>query len=106
MAASNDGYYEAYWPRTPRQTKATALARRLETLNGRTIAQLWDEVYFGDEIFLILEEELKKRFPGVKWVSWKEFGYIHSGDEREVLEALPRRFKELGVDAAILGMAC
>jgi hypothetical protein len=106
MTASNDGYYEAYWPRTPRQTKTRPLAARLKTLNGKTIAQLWDEVFRGDEIFLILEGELGKRFPDIRWVSWREFGYIHSGDEQAVLASLPQRFKELGVDAAICGMAC
>src|SRR4051812_14219662 len=106
MAASNDGYYEAYWPRTPRQSKTKMLAPRLQSLNGKTVAQLWDEVFRGDEIFLILEHELKKRFPDIRWVSWREFGYIHGGEEREILAALPRRFKELGVDAAIVGMAC
>jgi hypothetical protein len=106
MATSHDGYYEAYWPRTPRQTQARALAARLDTLRGKTVAQLWDEVFRGDEIFLILEEELDKRFPDIRWISWREFGYIHGGGEREILAALPRRFKELGVDAAIVGMAC
>ena len=54
-AASNDGYYEAYWPRTPRQTKIKPLAPRLNTLEGKVVAQLWDNVFRGDEIFLILE---------------------------------------------------
>lgn len=106
MAANNDGHYEAYWPRSPRQTQSKPLAPRLESFNGRTVAQLWDEVFRGDQIFLILEEELKKRYPDIRWVSWREFGYIHGGDEREVLAGLPQRFKELGVDAAIVGMAC
>jgi hypothetical protein len=39
-------------------------------------------------------------------VSWKEFGSTHGSDEREVLASMPRRFKELGVDAVISGMGC
>ena len=49
---------------------------------------------------------LKKRFPEIRWVSWREFGHIHGGKEREVLAALPQRFEELGIHAAICGMAC
>ena len=104
--ASNDGYYEALWPRSPRQTKVKSLASRLDTLDGKTVAQLWDQVFRGDEVFASLEEGLKARFPGVKFVSWREFGNTHGGEEREVVAALPGKFKQLGVDAVISGMGC
>jgi hypothetical protein len=102
----NDGYYEALWPRSPRQSKVKALARRLDTLEGKTIAQVWDYVFRGNEIFEFLEEGLKARFPGVKFVSWREFGSTHGGDEREVVASLPKKFKEMGVNAVISGMGC
>src|SRR5581483_4384726 len=53
--ATNDGYYEALWPRSPRQIKRKPLAKRLDTLQGKTIAQLWDYVFRGDEVFAFLE---------------------------------------------------
>jgi hypothetical protein len=105
-SANNDGYYEAYWPRSPRQERTRSIAPRLDTLEGKTIAQLWDQLFKGDVVFALLEESLKKRFPGVKFVSWREFGSTHGGEEREVLAALPARLKALGVDAVISGMAC
>lgn len=104
--SSNDGYYEVLWPRSPRQVQLKALAKRLASLEGKTIAQLWDFVFRGDEVYAHLEEALKARFSQVRFVSWREFGSTHGGDEREVIAALPRRFKELGVDAAISGMGC
>lgn len=104
--AKNDGYYEALWPRSPRQAKVKALAPRLDTLDGKTVAQLWDEVFRGDEVFQFLEEGLRARFPRVKFVSWREFGNTHGYKEREVVAALPQRFRELGVDAVISGMGC
>lgn len=103
---SNDGYFEAYWPRGARQQKTRALAPRLSTLEGKTVAQLWDYLFKGDEVFALLEEGLKKKYPGVKFVSWRDLGSTHGGDEKETLAALPQRFKELGVDAVISGMAC
>ena len=104
--SSSDGYYEALWPRSPRQVKRKTLAKRLDTLEGKTIAQLWDYVFRGDEVFALLEEGLKKRFPSVRWVSWKDLGNTHGSEERKVLAALPQRLKELGVDATISGMGC
>ncbi|MND03774.1 hypothetical protein D3C83_237550 [compost metagenome] len=57
-------------------------------------------------MFGFIEEGLKARFPGVRFVSWREFGNTHGGEEREVVAALPGKFKELGVDAVISGMGC
>jgi hypothetical protein len=102
--ASNEGYYEALWPRTPRQAQLKPLEKRLDTLEGKRIAQLWDFVFRGDEVYALLEEGLKKRYPNVSWVSYKEFGSTHGGDEREVVGSLARRLKELKVDATISGM--
>jgi hypothetical protein len=106
MAGSNDGYYEALWPRSARQVQLKPLAQRLDTLDGKTIAQLWDYVFRGDEVYALLEEGLRQRYPNIRWVSYKEFGNTHGGDEREVVASIPRRFQELGIDAAISGMGC
>ena len=103
---TNDGYYEALWPRSPRQAKRRALAPRLATLEGKTVAQLWDYVFRGDEVFEFLEQGLAARFPGVRFVSWREFGNTHGSDEREVVARLPQRLREMGVDAVISGMGC
>jgi hypothetical protein len=102
--ASNDGYYEVLWPRSPRQVQLQPLAKRLETLEGKTIAQMWDFVFRGDEVYALLEEGLKQRYPNIRWISYKELGNTHGGDEREVVASIPRRFKELKVDAVISGM--
>jgi len=103
---TTDGYYEAHWPRSPRQERVRELAPRLESLEGKTVAQLWDQLFKGDVVFDLLEEGLKARFPGIRFVSWREFGSTHGGEEKEALAALPRRLKDLGVDAVISGMAC
>jgi hypothetical protein len=101
-----DGHYEVYWPRSQRLSQIRPLARRLDTLAGKKIAFLWDFLFRGDEVFAVLEEELKARFPGMSFVDWREFGNTHGTDERKVVAALPERFQALGVDAAISGMGC
>jgi hypothetical protein len=101
---NNDGNYEVLWPRSPRQFKVRGLAPRLPTLAGKTIAQLWDYQYRGDEIFGWLGQELSARFPGVRFVHWSEFGPTRGDDERKVIASLPQRFHELGVDAVVSGI--
>ncbi len=102
----NEGYFEALWPRSSRQARLKPLAARLSTLEGKTVAQVWDFLYRGDEVFEWLEQGLKARFPGVRFVSWREFGNTHGSSERAVVAALPKRVKELGVDAVISAMGC
>jgi hypothetical protein len=100
------GHYDVVWPRSERTRAAQPLAPRLETLEGKKVAQLWDFIFRGDEIFEILEAKLAERYPGITFVSWRDLGCTHGEDERQVLASLPERFKALGVDAAISGMAC
>jgi hypothetical protein len=104
--SSGNGLYEVIWPRGERKQAMRPLATRLDTLNGKTVAQLWDYLFAGDAVFATLEETLRVQYPGVKFVSWREFGSTHAVNEKELLASLPKRFKELGVDAAISSMAC
>ena len=105
-ASKGEAVYEVVWPSGERRQKMQPLAKRLDTLNGKTIAQLWDYLFMGDEVYATLEDEIRKVYPDVKFVSWREFGNTHTTNEKELLASLPQRFKELGVDAAISSMAC
>lgn len=98
--------YDVVWPRGQRQAGVTSLSPRLGDLNGKKIAQLWDYVFRGDEVFELLEEGIRARFPAVEFVSWREFGSTHDQDERAHLAAFPEKFRAHGVDAVISGMAC
>jgi hypothetical protein len=106
MHSGDDGEYAVVWPRAPRTAKLTRLAERYDTLRGKTIAQLWDYIFRGDEIFPLLEVELARRFPDTRFVSYKVFGSTHGAKEREVLAKLPAMLKEHGADAVISGMGC
>jgi UDP:flavonoid glycosyltransferase YjiC (YdhE family) len=98
--------YDVVWPRSPRTIKINPVAKRLDTLKGKTVAQLWDYIFRGDEIFPILEEELGKRFPDTKFINYTVFGSTHGGDEREVVANIPNKLKQYGADAVISGMGC
>jgi len=103
---NSDPLYEVVWPSGDRRQKMRPLAKRLDTLKGKTVAQLWDYLFAGDQVFLALEAKLREDYPDTQWISWREFGSTHAVNEKELLASLPQRFKELGVDAAISCMAC
>jgi hypothetical protein len=94
------------WPRGRKTTGGAHLAKRPATLAGKTIGEFWDYVFRGDQIFPIIEKELSKRFPGIKFVNYEVFGNTHWAHEQDVLNAFPGKFKEHPVDAIISGMGC
>ena len=96
--------YRVVWPQSPRQSAGARLAARPETLDGKRIAFVWDNLFHGDRMFGWLEAVIKARFPKAEFVHWKEFGNTHGPNEREVVAALPQRLRELRVDCAISGV--
>jgi hypothetical protein len=54
----------------------------------------------------MIEDGLRQRYPGIRFISFDEFGSTHGGDEHRVMEELPAKLKSLGVDAVISGMGC
>ena len=98
--------YAVYWPRGARTQKDKDVAPKLRSLAGKRVAFLWDYMFRGNEIFAMLAQELKNRFPDIEFIGHEEFGSTHSTNERELLAELPARFKALGVDAAISAVGC
>jgi hypothetical protein len=104
--SQTQGNYQVVWPRGKKISDRAASAPRIGDLNGKTVAELWDYVFRGEEIFPVLESELAARFADVKFLKPDRFGNTHGSDEREVLAGLPDKLRELGVDAVISGMGC
>ncbi|MGK0225935.1 MAG: hypothetical protein ACI8XD_000745 [Thermoproteota archaeon] len=98
--------YEVVWPRSPQAVELQDLAYRPDSLDGCTVAFLWDYMFRGDEIFPVIAEELTARFPTVEIINFDQFGTTHGDGETELLTALPQLLRELGVDAVVSGMAC
>ena len=98
--------YEVVWPRSPKTAGIVPLAKRLDTLEGETIGQLWNWSFRGDELFPIIENEVAKRYPGVKFLSYEKFGRIHGADEKTIIETLGQKLLQSGCDAVMTGMGC
>jgi UDP:flavonoid glycosyltransferase YjiC (YdhE family) len=98
--------YAVVWPRSPKTAQVVELAKRPASLEGATIAFLWDYLFRGDEIFPIIERELSARYPNVTFVPYQTFGTTHGEGEHEVIAAMADKLGELGVDAVVSGMGC
>ncbi len=83
------------------------LAKRLETLNGKTVCEVWNEDFKGDIMFPIYRELLKKRFPDVKIVPYTDLPVASlkgtTSYRREVLQQIVACLSEKGADAVIAG---
>ncbi|MFC1940416.1 hypothetical protein ACFLXO_07030 [Chloroflexota bacterium] len=98
--------YEALWPRGKKVVEEARLAKRLDTMEGKTVGFLWDWIFRGEEIFPVIEKEMTKRFPGIKFVGHKVFGSTHGGKEAKVIASLSDKLKENECDAVISGVGC
>ena len=51
-------------------------------------------------------KSLSERFDDLDFVNYDAFGPIFGGEEHAVVAALPKRLKQLGVDAVVSGIGC
>lgn len=98
--------YDIVWPQSPRSGEQRTLAPRLDSLAGKRIAFVWEFLFRGDELFPVLERELRARYPDVEIVGYDVFGNTHGPDEAQVVAALPGALHERHVDAVISGNGC
>lgn len=86
----------------------TSLSPRLETLNGKTVCEIWNAGFKGETVFPIIEELLRKRFPDVKIIPYTEFPLVSIKSlgpetEADTLEAVRKAVIDNKCDALITG---
>jgi len=96
--------YRVLWPLARIEVKETSDTQGLPDLSGKTVAELWDQIFRGDIAYQQLREHLKERYPGIRFVEHTQFGNIHGPKQREILEGLPDKLRAAGVDAVISGI--
>jgi hypothetical protein len=84
-----------------------AIAPRLPDLAGKTVGEIWNGVFKGDETFPVLREMFRRRFPDTRIIPYTEFPHL-SGDDRphaqqEVARQLAALAGARGCDAIITG---
>jgi len=100
----DEGVFEVLWPLGRKAVRPRAAAASLADLSGKTVAELWDYIFRGELIYPLLREHLRARYPGVKFIEYREFGNIHGPRQREIVAGLGDRLKALGCDAVISGI--
>lgn len=70
----------------------------------RRVGFVWDHIFRGDDIFEVVEEELRARDPRLTFVGYHAFGDIHGRDASHVVALLPSRLRAEEVDAVIVGV--
>ncbi|MBI2908445.1 MAG: hypothetical protein HYX92_12430 [Chloroflexi bacterium] len=96
--------YKVVWPLGRRHSDKTALSSPLDDLSGKTVCEIWDRQFRGDEVFPVIRQRLQQLYPDLRFVGHEEFGNIHGPDERQTLELLPGLLRKHGCDLAITGV--
>lgn len=101
--------YEVVSPIGERNVGMITMAPRLDTLEGKTVCELWNESFKSNVTFTVIRELLKKKYPGIKVIPYTEMPRHHMMENPGVAnaesEALIAALKEKGCDAVISGNA-
>ncbi len=100
--------YEVVSPLGEPVTKIITMASRLESLEGKTIGEIWNGGFRGDETFPMIERMLRERYHAVRLIPFTEFSLVtiaslHPEKKEKTLETLRAELKEKGCDAVITG---
>ena len=102
------GLYEVVSPGGESAAETIAASPELDTLDGKTICEIWNHAFRGDESFPIINEMLRERYPNIKVIEYTEFPAItvpsfHPANKAKTVEAVREAIKEKGCDAVITG---
>ena len=88
-------------------TRDKGIAPRLDTLEGKTIGEVYNHHFKGDQMFGLYRELLKQRFPGVRIVPYTDLPASYVGGDtathRRVAQEVAAAAKDKGCDALITG---
>ena len=87
--------------------QSTGLAPRLSSLEGKTIGEVYNHHFKGDQMFALYRELLTERFPGVRIIPFSEMPASFVGGDpashRRIAQEVAAAAKEKGCDALIIG---
>ena len=97
---------EVVWPSGRSAQPLLPLAPRLNTLENKTVCGISNGAFYFDQTWPLIQQLLSKKYPGIKFVGWEEFGMVSDKEMGAALKALPGKLKEYGCDAVISGRGC
>ncbi len=102
--AATEATFDVVWPLGKPTYATRAPVERVVDLSNKVVAETWDYLFRGEEWFPILREELTRRYPGIRFVTYDTFGNLHGPNQRELVAKVPALLKEFKVDAVISGI--
>jgi hypothetical protein len=100
----SESQFSVLWPLAKRSIKTQGAAAGLPDLSGKTVCELWDYIFRGDVMYALIRARLTVLYPGIKFVSYKEFGNIHGPKQRDIIAGLAAKLRAFKCDAVISGI--
>ena len=89
------------------RAQTNGIAQRLDSLEGKTIGEVYNHHFKGDQMFGLYRELLKQRYPGIRIVPYTDLPASFVGGDpathRRVAQEVAALAKEKGCDALITG---
>ena len=88
-------------------SKTTGVSRHLDTLEGKTIGEVYNNHFKGEQMFRAYRRLLTEKYPGVKIIPYDKFPTIYVGgdpvSQHNDAKRVAALAKEWGCDAIITG---
>ena len=86
---------------------AGSVSRHLDTLEGKTIGEVYNNHFKGELMFQTYRRLFKERFPGVRIIPFEKFPIVYVGgdpaSQKKTAKDIAALAKEWEVDAIITG---
>ena len=86
---------------------ARSVNRHLDTLEGKTIGEVYNNHFKGEQMFMAYRRLFKERYPGIKIIPYDKFPIVYVGGDptlqKQTAKDIARLAKEWEVDAIITG---
>src|SRR5262249_59626553 len=87
--------------------EVSGVSRHLDTLAGKTIGEVYNNHFKGEQMFGIYRRLLRERFPGVRIIPFDQFPTVYVGgdpaSQKKTAKEIAALAKEWEVDAIITG---
>lgn len=103
MADTEQMTYEVVRPVGEVTVEPQLPARRLDTLDGKTVCEFYNGIFRGERTFPGIREALKKRYPNIKIIPYTELPTLDIVRIEDELKNLPEVLRRNKCDAVITG---
>jgi hypothetical protein len=94
-------------PEGLQQRATSGVSRHLDTLEGKTIGEVYNNHFKGEQMFRAYRRLFKEKFPGVKIIPYDKFPIVYVGgdpaSQKQTAKDIARLAQEWAVDAIITG---